>query len=345
MASRLVVIVVCVGPGGARCRKRVLTKGRKSHNPTSRRTFHETIVSGRDSGAHAGARRLYLRRATAGSGRGKRRDSHAIGARTHDRTGLDARGTPEPTATPEDATPEPEEEEEEDPDHGARSTQPIYSNAPQAPLPASPAAHPQGLDGCKTITLFGASSPYSEWCSIELPNHVYAQCSGLATEDERLQCGTNIVAEYASAITRASYARCFGIDAPGDVAEGCAASAAKDTSKVFAGLWDGWSKVQIGGNRDSVVVTAWKDTIACLEEADFKDVNPDLLFGWQNFDRPNDYIAKEDALTGPDKDLRKRIREPSPPAPRNTACSPPKTRRGPPNSSAWTKRSPPRLPR
>ena len=219
--------------------------------------------------------------------------------------------TPEPTPEPT-STPEPEEGDDED--GGGRRTQHVYDSAartPPTPVPQPP--HPQGAEGCQTLVMFDDddNSQYRDWCRDQLHELVRDQCRGRATPEEQLACGTTVVSEYQSVFFRDGYARCAAITESGDVAAGCSERAAQAINKGFDGMFDGWPKVQIGGNRDPEVVKAWDATITCLEDKGFKDINPDLLFPWQTLDDPNDYLAKEGALTGPDKDLRERLTEPS----------------------------------
>ncbi len=217
--------------------------------------------------------------------------------------------TPEPTPEPT-STPEPEEEG----DGGGRQTQHVYGGVASTASPPTPLTpHGQGLEGCKKIGLFddNDNSQDRDWCSQQLPGHVHDQCSGRATAEEQLACGTAIVSEYQSVFFRDGYARCAGITTTGDIAVGCSEQAADNINKAFGGIFDAWPKVQTVGNRDPEVVKAWEATITCLEDKGFKDINRELLFPWQNLDRPNTHLAKEEALTGPDKDLRERLTEPS----------------------------------
>lgn len=52
-------------------------------------------------------------------------------------------------------------------------------------------------------------------------------------------------------------------------------------------------------------------TTACLNDAGFRGVDPDLLFHWQHGLLPSEYAEREDRLTDAEKDPRKRVQEPS----------------------------------
>lgn len=233
--------------------------------------------------------------------------------------------TTEPTTEPESEPDEPTEEPEPEPtaeptkepwptddEHEAERERVRSSGEPRPILIPFP-MHPEGLDGCKGLTLFTTSESltYGFSCSELLNSHVKDTCGPLPTAAEQWECGKGVVLRYDSFDSRYGLAQCWGIPGPGPVAEECSRQAMENFNKAFTNLFDSWAKVRIGGDRDAEVVKAWDATIACLEDMGFKDVNRDILFPWQDFSPPDDHVAKEDALTGPDKDLRERLREAS----------------------------------
>ncbi len=65
------------------------------------------------------------------------------------------------------------------------------------------------------------------------------------------------------------------------------------------------------GDADAEVVRAVKDTITCLDDMGHENVDADLLFGWQRFEHPDEWKAREEALTQEDKDSIAELHEPS----------------------------------
>ena len=223
-------------------------------------------------------------------------------------------GQPGEPAGGEDPTPEPTPEPTKEPwpEEDRRETVRSRPRPPDPGLAPFP-DHPDGLDGCRKLTIFDRNDyiAYNAGCSEQLNARVYDDCGSLPTRTEQWDCGKGISAEYDHFGFRYGYGQCSGVDGSSDESEACSHQAVQNINKGFQNLHETWAKVRVGGDRDTEVVKAWAATVACLERAGFRDVDRDLLFPWQAFDPPDDHLAKEAALTGPDKDLREHIREPS----------------------------------
>ena len=240
-----------------------------------------------------------------------------------------AEGTEDPTPMPE-RTPEPppEQVQASEPKPTTEPTMepvsptkaPLPHNTPRPrkqrptrPAPTPVPVHPDGLEGCKSLTLYGddAGLAYHFWCMEELADHVKETCHTKPTTTEQRQCGEDIVQEYDSFGLRKGPPKCAGLGVRTNARAECYLDSSKDTGKVFDNLYEAFGKVRIGGDRDPDVVKALEDTITCLEDQGFKDINQDLLFGWQKTKRLQDRQAQEALLSEQDKDLRERLIEPS----------------------------------
>ena len=220
---------------------------------------------------------------------------------------------PEPTSEPEPApTPEPEPTKKPAPDDTAPSSGVVFSGEPRPTQTPEP-SHPAGLDGCKRMSLFTLGPTTDEffgWCADQLAQRVIGTCGPLPDAQQR-QCGADIVQEYRSYLFRLSIGRCLGIPSGSERIQECVSDTVQEYEQAQLNLWQGWGKLQTVGNRAPEVVKARDAVLVCLEDMGFKNINEDLLFTWQNFDHPKEYRAKEDALTGPDKELRESLVEPS----------------------------------
>ena len=172
--------------------------------------------------------------------------------------------------------------------------------------------HPDGLDGCKRMGFFRekGDADYSYWCAEEMFERVTNVCKLHETAEEQHQCGRDIALEYNSYSFRTSPYRCGGISDSNARME-CSREAFEDQAKDADNLFDAASKVAIGGNRDPKVVTAMKDTMTCIEEQGFKNVDPYLIFTWQRLAPILEWKAREEQLSDADKDLRLQVRQPS----------------------------------
>ena len=143
--------------------------------------------------------------------------------------------------------------------------------------------------------------------------HVSKTCRTMPTGTEQRQCGEDIVQEYDSFVLRKGSAKCAGIFLSSGTESRleCVRGSSKDTGEVIANMFEAFGKVRIGGDQDPDVVKALEDTITCLEDKGFKDVNRDLLFGWQKTQPPQDGRAQEALLSEQDKNLREQLIEPS----------------------------------
>ena len=220
---------------------------------------------------------------------------------------------PEPTSEPQpDPTPEPEPTKKPAPGDTDPSSGVVFSGEPRPTRTPEP-SHPAGLDGCKRMSLFTLGPTTEEffgWCADQLAQRVARTCGPLPDAQQR-QCGEDIVQEYRSYLFRLSIGRCLGIPSGSERIQKCMGDTVQEYEQVQLNLWEGWGKLQTVGNRAPEVVKARDAVLVCLEEKGFKNINEDLLFTWQNFDHSKEYRAKEDALTGPDKELRERLVEPS----------------------------------
>ena len=211
--------------------------------------------------------------------------------------------TTEPTAEPPDQTKPPLPTEEPRPTREPRPQE-------TRPAPTQEPEHPDRLKGCRDVVLFDGDPTaitHQEWCMEQLIDHVEQECSTQPADTQR-QCGENIVQEYRGHLFRYGVAKCMGIS--GD-AEDCFIQSSEDFDKAQTNLFKAWNKVRTTGNQEPKVVQAWAATIVCLADEGFRNVNQDILFPWQNFDLPEEYLAKEDALTDDDKELRETIVGPS----------------------------------
>ena len=150
-----------------------------------------------------------------------------------------------------------------------------------------------------------------EWCGEQLIQNIKSTCSDLDTEGAVLTCGTDIASEYRSSLFRHGPAKCTALEAGSEGLRECLIISSKDIDKAFLGVFEGWEKVRAGGDADSQVVSALKDTITCLEGLGYENVDTEILFDWQRFDSPQDGKERENLLTQEQKDLRAELRMPS----------------------------------
>ena len=177
-----------------------------------------------------------------------------------------------------------------------------------APKPADP----EGLEGCKSLGFFRdeGSADYKGWCSEQLAERVLNTCEGKPTTEEQRECGENLAREYGSYTFRTSPYRCAAVVEEQARLE-CMKGAGEDFEKAIGGLFETWAKIAIGGNQDPEVARATKDTMTCLEEQGFKNIDPYLLFTWQRIAPLQELKDREDRLSPEEKDLRERLLEPS----------------------------------
>ena len=198
---------------------------------------------------------------------------------------------PTPTLEPE-ATPDPDNPK---PTWIPPTPLPFKTPVPEPP-DTSRAAHPDGIEGCKALSTFGVEDTnardYVDWCSDQLRTQVNTTCRPLETLEAQRRCGDDIVAEYRLATLRYG-PQCSGLteevspvasDTPPSGAHPstvCLQEMTDEGLKAIFAMYEAWTKVRIGGDRDPAVVEAMKDVDTCLEEKGYKDVDPELLFVWQ----------------------------------------------------------------
>ena len=238
--------------------------------------------------------------------------------------GTQAEPTPtlEPEATPDPAQAEPTAHPT--PDLTPRTKTPVPN--PPDPLPTHTATpgvrptstplpvHPQGLEGCKNLVLFGdddleGSSEVVDWCMGQLTISVGA-CLQESSPEAQRRCGENIADEYRSYYLRYSSPRCAAIE-DSEAQRECRMDSNDDFDKALGDMYGAWEKVRIGAEGDPAVAEAWKDTTTCLEEHGFKNIDRDLLFAWQRLSPPADWEAYERGLSPEKKDLRFRMDQPA----------------------------------
>ena len=179
------------------------------------------------------------------------------------------------------------------------------------PTYAPDPVHPDGLEGCKRMGSFHhREHVYLSWCSQELVDRVMPTCEVLETSEEQRQCGEDIALEYTHTYFRNAPAICAGIVETEPRLE-CMHDAGESYSKATLNEFEAANKVAVGGNQDPEVVTAMKDTMTCLEEQGFKNVDPYLIFTWQRLLPLLEWKTREEQLSNVDKDLRLQMRQPS----------------------------------
>ena len=186
---------------------------------------------------------------------------------------------------------------------------PVPTKAPTADQPPAatlPPAHPEGLEGCKSVVLFRDDTDvaYQNWCGERLLRHVAETCSPQPPEAGQWQCGEGIVAGYDSFIFRYGAAKCAGISAMSSEKHACLRKSADDLDKGFFAIFEAWEKVRIGASRDAGVAKAAVEVMDCLESKGFEDVDEELLFPWQRLESPAEAKAREGRLSQREKDLR-----------------------------------------
>ena len=219
-----------------------------------------------------------------------------------------------PTATSEPestSTPFPTKVLPPQPTHIPTKTPLPYTSAPAI---VTDLPHPDGLDGCKSITLYGDEiegiALYQAWCLAQLTREVADTCGQETDTAAQLRCGESIVAEYSTTFLHDSSAKCVGITEGAPRVE-CFRHSSEAVIKALDSIWDAVEKVRIAGNRYPDVVKAMDDVITCLEGKGFDRVNHDLLFGWQKTLRPSEQQARNEKLSPADKELRDRMVQPT----------------------------------
>ena len=219
----------------------------------------------------------------------------------------------EPTAepsTPETPTPEPTEPVKPTPEP---KPTPRPTKAQILPTPAPDPAHPEGLAGCKTVGMFGddADLAYQGWCGDQLLEHMIDTCRSLSTGDAQRECGNEIALEYNSLLFRNGAIKCAAI-APGSAAQSdCIGESAQSFDNSMDDLFKAWDLVRIAADQDEHVVKARENTVACLKDRGFENPKLELLFQWQAWDTPKEYLDNEAALSAAQKALRERLLKPS----------------------------------
>ncbi len=190
-------------------------------------------------------------------------------------------------------------------------TKPPTADQPPAATPFP--AHPEGLEGCKSVAVFKyeADVEHQGWCAEQLTQHVRNTCQQEPTEAEQRQCGEDIVQEYRSVLYRYGASRCAGMRSGSSAKLECVHRSSEDLEKGLVSMFEAWDKVRIGGNRDPNVVTAMKDVVTCLEGRGFEDIDQGLLFVWQGAESPGDMKAGEGQLSVTEKSLAADLLEPS----------------------------------
>ena len=222
----------------------------------------------------------------------------------------------------EDPTAEPTPTPEEEPDPYQVKPTPTIPTLPpmKTPLPSEMPTlvrnqeHPEGLEGCKSLVIFQEDMSYllyQSWCSEQLSRRVTETCTDESGDDgEARRCGEEIAREYRSTLFQTSVARCVGISDFYERSE-CMEHAFSDLGKALDGITEAWGKVVAGGNGDPAVGLAMKDTLACLADAGYEKVDPDLLFGWQRNESLSDHKLRESGLSHDDRKLRRELLAPT----------------------------------
>ncbi len=192
---------------------------------------------------------------------------------------------------------------------------------PESPEPtyAPPPAHPQGLDGCRMHGVFGPSTDkegdaeFVEWCADQTTLAIEEACNGLGTVEEQLACGTEFMSSYISLLFREGPHRCFAIDRERwrQERQTCLEGLGEHMDAAVAEFHDIWGRLRAGGDAATDVVEAKENVLDCLSERGYGRVAPDILFIWQKYEHPLDYIARTEAQTDAEKALEERLFTPS----------------------------------
>lgn len=229
------------------------------------------------------------------------------------RAAMPTRPPDTPTPVPTGPTPT------RDPDDPAKPTStplptrdPLPATPEPAVAPSSP--HPDGLEGCRNFSIFTATTReeglYMDWCSEELIRHVQLVCNNLSSSQDQHDCANRELSDVKNYFFRAGIIQCFAITDDEQRLQ-CSNESTDDLDKHFWGLWNGWDKIRLTANKDATVKVAFKDVITCLEDLGYEKIKIDLLFHWQKFENPEDYMKRDAAYTAEEKDYRIELATPS----------------------------------
>lgn len=228
--------------------------------------------------------------------------------------------TPAPEPTP---TPAPTEKPPPEPDPTPVYTDPHPTKAelpPETPEPTQPpdpaitldAAHPQGIEGCKTVVMLGGNTDMTHqgWCADQLASHVADNCSTQTTTETQLQCGQQVVSGFDSLLFRSGGFQCWAISNLPNRRE-CLAESAGDFETNLQKLNTAWERSREAVWQDPKVQKAWTNTQECLKGKGFENVPLALVFGWQKAQFPDEKRASDQALTDAERKLMERLVKPS----------------------------------
>ncbi len=191
---------------------------------------------------------------------------------------------------------------------------------PPEPTWSPPPAHPDGLAGCKDHGLFemykttSAETDYMKHCAEAAVQDVMDTCFHLDSPEAQHACGIKVTSEYRAYQIRLGPTQCRGIDKNRFDSQhhtNCLIQLWDDLEAAIADLHSGWAKVHEAGNADPTVQAGIEKLVSCLVEQGHKDAHKDHILFWQLFEHPDDYHARVDTMTKEEKDLKKRLVQPT----------------------------------
>ena len=163
--------------------------------------------------------------------------------------------------------------------------------------------HPEGLDGCRTISPYGSSlreHSYGAWCMTALMNDVEDACSGVGggTADEK-QCAVNRLSDVRSYMIRNAITPCAAVSDRDDreVCKQESLQAAGEHQRAFRAVWN---EILLTVRDDAKVKETFRSMAQCVVDAGYEAPSGSQPFPWQEADRkrPNRERRDPDLVNG-----------------------------------------------
>ena len=202
-----------------------------------------------------------------------------------------------PTDTPKPPPPEPPTPKPTKPPRPTPTREPgdvappTYTPEP-TPVPSTPdppptyPEHPDGLEGCKTLSEFTATREevrYVFWCSDAIQDYIREQCRGTGTTWEEKQCAYRELEQVKNYSFRYITGPCAAISDDSD-RRGCFNEAIETARAHYDNLTLVWNDIVAAVDADPEVKVRYRAMVECVRDAEHKPPDPSYPLSWQQID-------------------------------------------------------------
>ena len=210
---------------------------------------------------------------------------------------------PMPTIPPPPPTPEPEDQPPP-----TEEPQPTPTPFPTVTPPSYP-AHPDGLEGCKSLNRYSGSVSdfdYHFWCTQASQDDIREHCLGTGNTFEEKQCAYQRLADFKSYTIRELYTPCVAITNRVD-RRACNEESATAYRIHSEALVEVWNHIVDAVEEHPDVKNAYRAMADCVADAGYKGPDVRRPLPWQQIDdsKIDTSSYRDPGATGPPTDAEK----------------------------------------